>query len=126
MPSFPPKNRLPTRLEILRIEVVGKNHTAIYDPNAFTMHSVLGVVTEDEPITSSMLSGEPAYLYRSMDVEIPLSHDELVRLGRLDLTPDEYFRLRDHYGLFHEVHEDFYDPETGDSLQPRRRGGRHA
>jgi hypothetical protein len=73
-----------------------------------------------EPISAmrSMLSGKLAVKYRTADVEIALSPDELLRLLARDLWPDEYFGLRKHFGEFHEIHSDFYDPKTGAAVQP--------
>ena len=42
----------------------------------------------------------------------------LSRLIRLAPRPLEYFQLRERYGMAHEWHEDFYDPGTGEALQP--------
>ena len=67
---------------------------------------------------SSVISGQPAVLYRTDDVAVPLTPEELYRLAAHSLEPSEYSSLRSRYGLFHEIHEDFYDPESGEALQP--------
>ena len=42
-----------------------------------------------------------------------------MRLASLSLRPDEYHALVSKFGIRHQWHEDFYDPATGEALQPR-------
>ncbi|MNU45025.1 hypothetical protein D3C71_338580 [compost metagenome] len=44
--------------------------------------------------------------------------DELLRFIRHDLRPEEFRILFDRYGEIHEIHDDFYDPRTGEAWQP--------
>ena len=55
--------------------------SAVFDP------AFLGPI----PGVRSMFSGKLAVKYRTADVEIALSPDELLRLLARDLWPDEYF-----------------------------------
>lgn len=67
----------------------------------------------------SVISGKPAVVYRADDLAIPLTPEELMDLFGLNLSPDAFFKLRDHYGVFYEIHDDFYDPDTGAALQSK-------
>lgn len=69
----------------------------------------------------SVISGGPAVMYRSDDIAIPMTPDELFRFAKHDLHPAEYFVLLREYGMFHEIHEDYYDPDSGMAFQPMGR-----
>ena len=71
------------------------------------------------PGAESVISGKPAVVYCTMDMKVPLTTEELKRLVALDLAPEEFFALRNHFGDAPEWHDDFYDPETGEAFQPR-------
>lgn len=51
------------------------------------------------------------------DLAIVLCEKDSKRLTKRNLTKTGYLRLRDKYGIFHEIHDDFYD-DFGNSLQP--------
>ena len=74
-----------------------------------------------EPGPPSILSGEPGYRYRSADLEVALTREELLRLIFNALTPDEYLKLREAFGEFDEIDARFYAPDTGEALQPKVR-----
>jgi hypothetical protein len=65
-----------------------------------------------------VISGHPAVVYAADDVEAPMTTTEVFALVHLSLLPAEYFALRERYGVFHEIHDDFYDLETGLAVQP--------
>jgi hypothetical protein len=121
--AYPARNRTSKELPILRIEIQHAEGTIVLDPNGA---AILG---HDEPIDVRTLkpvpgrlsdcSAQSAVLYRSQNIEIALSPKELRRFLRLDLSPKEFFALRDKYGIFFEIHDDFYDEETGKAQQPR-------
>ena len=67
----------------------------------------------------SELSGLPALTYRTTQVTLRLTTQEISRLVRLDLTPPEFLKLKANHGIFHEIHGDFYD-DNGVALQPKR------
>lgn len=73
---------------------------------------------EPLPGLKSLISGNPAVMYRADDLEIALAPEELFRFASHRLRSDEYIALRDRFGMFHEIHEDFYDPDSGVALQP--------
>ena len=120
-PLYPPRQRTCREdLSAIQIAIASKEREQIMDANEAAMRSYQGCLDLGEPLCVSCLSGEPAYRYASSEVSLGLSHDELYRLMRLDLTAHEYTALRTQYGIFYEIHDDFYDPETGFALQPRR------
>ena len=133
-----PKNQLPRALDDLEIVVEHAGGMVKTDPHGAAMSALCGLTGEKpavpegrsstsagfdplslEPIPGvrSILSGKLAVKYRTADVEIPLSPDELLRLLAHDLWPDEYFDLRKHFGEFHEIRSDFFDSKTGAALQ---------
>ena len=98
----------------------------MFDPNRLIaavfndkLFSELGEPIPAE-VKGSVLSGRAGYRYSDSDVDMILERDELDRFIRCDLTPEEYFKLRDTYGIFFMIHDDFYDEETGEALQPKR------
>jgi hypothetical protein len=70
-----------------------------------------------KPVGPSDLSGEPGYLYRTHDVQILLTKEELCRLVLRRLFPSEALQLLKRFGEFFEIHNDFYDPDTGEAFQ---------
>ena len=50
------------------------------------------------------------------DLPIVLCKQDSKRLVKRNLTKTGYFKLREKYGIFHEIHDDFYD-EFGNALQ---------
>ncbi|AOG03037.1 hypothetical protein [Bosea sp. RAC05] len=124
MPIDPrPRNRLAQELPVLSIEIQHAQGTTVLDPNSSIM---MAVVTPGEvlelaalPNTKSILSGEPAVLYRSGNIEVPVTPPELLRLMTTSLEPKEFFKLMEVYGTAFEWHDDFYDFDSGEALQPR-------
>lgn len=118
--KYPPKNRQPTSLPLLRIEIVHAMGMTVFDPNSmirFVINDTQHFVNL-RPILGkkSILSAKPALLYRANDLEIPLTNPELMRLVSYSLDPWEHFGLRQIYGDFFEIHSDFYS-EDGVALQ---------
>ena len=123
-PRFPPKNRRGENLDVLVLQIQHADGTLAMDPNGMAK----AVFTEPDTLldlkpldgVASILTGRPAVLYRSMDLEIPLAPDECFRLCAHALEPDEYFALRDRFGDAYEWHApDFFDAGSGEAMQPR-------
>lgn len=55
--------------------------------------------------------------YHGERLNIELCHEDVTRLIQLNLTPSGYINLREKHGIFHEIHDDFYDDE-GYAFQP--------
>jgi hypothetical protein len=89
-----------------------------------------------KPAFKSELSGEPAYALEVVDgfdrrkeneryLILTLTADELRRICLHALTPAEFLKLKARYGIFFELHEDFYNAD-GAALQPKVRPARKA
>ena len=112
------ENRFNTGLGCIDIEVLWEGGKIIGDPNKFCMHGIEEDIPLGEPIAISDISGEPAYVYRCSQIEIGVTREELYRLLRINLQPDEFLALFNKFGIFHEIHEDFYT-DDGIAVQPR-------
>ena len=104
--------------EIVRIVIKSRDRTVGADPNGRTMAPADPRLALGPPHKASELSGKPAYVYKTNQVELHLTDDELGRIIDRSLTPTEFFALKAKHGVFFEIHDDFYDPETGQALQP--------
>jgi hypothetical protein len=51
-------------------------------------------------------------------LSIAMNKKHIINLIRRNLEPDQYFLLLKKYGIFFEIHSDFYD-EDGIKLQPK-------
>lgn len=103
------------------IEVVDAAGTTRYTPNDIAMDYIVKrrhTGLRPIPGKTSIITGEPAVLYRTQEVEIALTPEELGRLVRRSLTPKEFFAICDAVSCPFELHSDFYDSETGEALQP--------
>lgn len=136
---YEPKNRIAQALPILEIWVDHADGSYRTCPNGFIGCALwamsgqkpdvnLGLMPGSElfnildlkprPGVVSVISGKPAVLYRADDYEIAMTPLELFRFAKHDLEPDEYFAIRDYVGEIHEIHDDFYSPDTGEAFQP--------
>ena len=119
--QYPPLNRpMETNLSVLHLEITSTQGVKILDPNGAAMTAAEGQLPFGEPLADlpSTISGKPAYRFRTNEVEMALTPDELLRLWQRNLRPDEYFRLREQFGVFFEIHDDFYDEDDGSAIQP--------
>lgn len=120
-PNYPPKNRLAEELGPIDLRIIHGDGEERVDPNEV----IVIILTKKDwllslkplPDTTSLLSGEPALIYRADDMAIPLTTRELYRLMTRDLFAHEFFKLRDHFGDFHDIHDDYYDHDTGVAIQ---------
>lgn len=119
--SRAPRNRMSKALAgALDIEVEHRDGILTCEPNEFMLACHNGEIERMKPIDrESFLSKEPALLYRSGDLEIALTGEQIHRLAMSALTPDEYGRLVEQFGKAFEWHEDFYDEASGRALQPK-------
>lgn len=129
--AFPPKNRTTrTDLGALDIEIADHDGNVLkFDPNSLLVALMDGSLADrlgrpfPKETGGSVLSGEAGYRYSDCDVELVLTREELNRFLTYDLRPNEYLALRNRYGMFYMIHDDFYDEESGTSLQPKFGGG---
>lgn len=112
-------------LPVLRIEIAHKDGVLVLDPNKAAVMSVHepDKILDLVPISNeilSFISGKPGLIYRTLGYQIVLTPEETLRLMQCNLERSEYAALKLLFGtqLF-EIHEDFYDPDTGEALQPR-------
>ncbi len=118
--KFPAVNRkLHPELAVIEAQIVWKDGSVVLTYNDLALAAHLESLPLGEPCAVSDISGRPAYLYRSRDLEVALSRTELYRFMRHNLEPQEFFALAKKYGVFFEIHDDFYDEETGRAMQPR-------
>lgn len=111
-------------LDILRITIDHDGPMVTTDPNGFAVMAMIPRVmtTLLRPVATlkSDASGQVGcVVYTDADGAVALTTDELMRLAGLRLTELEYFALSQKFGIRHQWHEDFYDPETGVAQQPR-------
>jgi len=129
--SHPPRNRTDSPLPDQRVEIEDRQgRIKDYGTDALLVAAAGdygGIKPLDigEPGPASALCGEPGYLYRAGDVQIPLTRNELLRLVFGALTADEYFKLREIYGEFPQISPQYYEPETGRAIQPKVRVPAH-
>lgn len=118
MSKHSPKNRKSTCLGVLEIKITSDEGTITTDPNGKAMMGAYGKYPIGGPVPGlvSEISGKPAYRIELDDIELALSFDELDRFFRHDLKNDEFEFLLNKYGMFHEIHEDFY--WGGEAVQP--------
>jgi hypothetical protein len=110
---------------ILKISIVHIGRTVTTDPNGLGVMAMIPNVMETllKPhpgLISDISETRGAVTYIDCDGQILMTPAELMRFAGLRLTPVEYFSLRKKFGIRHQWHEDFYDPETGQALQPRQ------
>jgi len=117
---YPPKNRRTNALSAIEIQIVTEGGVVNLDPNRAAVAACLENLPLGQASHPSDLSGVPGFEYRTDEITLVLSRDELYRFLRHDLRPDEYFTLAEKYGVFFEIHDDFYDEVTGVAIQPKQ------
>jgi hypothetical protein len=120
--KYPPVAQKRNELGVTDYNVVGADASLRLTPNTAIMAGVTERIDFGRPGVTSMLSGEPGYLYRTDVVEIPLSREEILRLFRHNLRPEEFFKLAQEVGVFYEISSKFYDEETGVAVNPQYSG----
>lgn len=108
---FPPKNRPSNELHYLDIQIEDAGEVKSMDPNRAAMLAHQGGLVLADPVPGrvSDISGEPGYIYRTNEIELCLTQDELGALMRHRLHKREYSALVQRFGVFFEIHSDFYD-----------------
>lgn len=127
MSDYPARNRRATALPAGSIEIEDRGGAVkrlegeavlVAMAGEYSGHKPLAV---GEPGFESLLCGEQGYLLRTEDVEVPLTLREIVHLLLNALAPEQYLKLRETYGLFGPIGEDYYDPQTAKAKQPKVR-----
>lgn len=118
-----PVGRIHTGLNSYQVHLGDSRGTLRLDHCSAIGAVVSGTLSLGSSIGRSVLSGGAAYLYRSQDLQLLLTRDELGRLICRELLPAEYLKLRKKYGIFFEIEDSFYEPSSGRALQPIRAAG---
>lgn len=64
------------------------------------------------------ICGKEGYVFFDGKETVNVCKEHLSKLVRHDLKPDEFFVLYKEHPDMYLLHDDFYDPETGESFQP--------
>lgn len=104
----------------LHISIEDNNGVRIFCPNCLCYHAQNDLVLENKELYICDVTGKRgAVVYKSLKEEYFLDKDIMMRLLRRSLRPGEYYILADKFGAdSYMLHDDFYDPETGEALQP--------
>lgn len=118
-PLHRPRNRTATALEMLDNQVEHRTGVVTMTPNDIAVMAATGQYPVWEPIDNlvSEMSGEPAFIVRVDDLEMAFSFAEMDRFFRRDLLPEEYSYLVKKFGMFYDIHDDFYT-DQGEAIQP--------
>jgi hypothetical protein len=117
--KYPPKNRAPNpSLGHADMILVGKNVLLTVGPNELAMLSQTETLELGEPVGTSVLSGEPGFIYRDDEVTLTLTLAEMYRFLRFNLEPKEYFKLVELYGVFYAIKDRFYYEDSGIAVAP--------
>lgn len=109
--------RVDTGLGPVQIQIVDMGRTQLFNPNTVKIAAINDSLLLGTPVGPSDISGEPGYLYRTHELQILLTKEELYRLALRTLHPGEALALLKRFGEFFEIHDDFYDPRTGEAIQ---------
>ncbi|HVL55652.1 MAG TPA: hypothetical protein VM491_04055 [Burkholderiaceae bacterium] len=112
--------RRPPELDSVTIEIADAAGTIRLTRQEAAIAGARDYLPLDAPVAISCLSGAPGYRYRTHEVDLALSRDELHRLLRQDLTPAEFHALFGRLGGFREIAPALYDRTSGAALQPVR------
>jgi hypothetical protein len=110
LPTHPP-GWMHTGLQSLEVHILDKECTHRFDPNTVRNAADAETLGLGRPMGQSALSGRPAYLYRTHDLEIMLTKDEISRLVLYQLSPAEAAKLKTWFGEF------FDDRTAADDLE---------
>ena len=110
--------RVDTGLDAVELHVVHSKGTLRMDANTALVYAATGTLPLGGPIGPSCLSGQPGFLFRTCEVQLLLTEEELYRILRRDLWPDEVLSLRRRFGSFFEVNDEFYYQTAGVAKHP--------
>ena len=103
--KYPPRNLALNSLSPLYRQV--EHEHGVLDLTASEMERACNTTAlhgkSPVPELKSFLSGKPACLYRTNEVEIALTTQEICRLQSGKLTEEELLKLAEHYGAFYAL-----------------------
>lgn len=106
---------------IVKVTITDKNQVATFCHNCLAVKVINKEVNFENnyKFICDVTKKPGAVKYESADETYILSSDILERLILHSLTKDEYFALIEKYGEnSYMLHDDFYDPSTGEAMQP--------
>lgn len=107
---------LNTGLGSFQVHLVDGSGTQLFSPNTLRSAAQAESIRLNRPLGLSDLSRQPAYLYRTHELQLLLTKGEITRLVLHRLHPTEVLKLRKRFGNFFEIDDDFYDGVTGEPL----------
>lgn len=108
-------------IDVLRLEVKHTGGELVFDPTTIIMamldetHDIHKI---QDGLTVSVITGKPGVIYKTHQAEVHVTFQELRRIVYRNLKPHEFKVLYRIHGDIHELHDDFYDPDTGEAFQP--------
>lgn len=105
-----------TGLGTVQIHVVDGARTHRFSPTTLQAAVAADSLRLGTCLGPSDISRQPAYLYRTHELQILLTKGEISRLVLHRLSSAEVLKLRKRFGTFFEIDEDFYDKVTGEAL----------
>jgi hypothetical protein len=105
-----------TGLGAFQVHIVDGGRTHHFDRNTLRTAVTTDSLWLGSSLGQSDISRQPAYLYRTRELQILITKGEIHRLVLHQLHPSEVLKLRKRYGNFFEIEEDFYDKVTGEVL----------
>lgn len=99
--------------------VLCPNHVLIYSGNLFNNVAIDPLPSELNEHIHCEICDKPGIYYRDPDVVVYLCKEHLFRWNTLNLSPQDFYAMYHRLGNVFMLHEDFYDSETGEALQPR-------
>jgi len=108
--------------DILRIDIHHAHGTMSFSPNSLIMALLQspGMLDGLEPTGEpGLICGEPSLIYQTAYARAPLNAGQIRRLTMRNLTAEEFHALYARLGDIFELHDDFYDPKTGEAFQPK-------
>ncbi|MFZ3584426.1 hypothetical protein ACOI1H_20015 [Loktanella sp. DJP18] len=109
--------------DLLKIKIAHGHGTETFDPNTLVMTAISKPESLRDLLPTSersCISNDRGLRYTTNEFSEVLTADEIIRLTMRMLRPDEFFILLAASGPVWEIHDDFYDPETGIALQPKQ------
>lgn len=118
--NYPPKNRRASALPDWMIEIVDADGIKSFDPIGLLIYTIKhgDEFLKLKPIKGlySDVSNQGAVLYRSYNVELAVSPEELYRICAYALHRNEYEKLRQSFGNFREIDREHYVFKYGAEL----------
>ena len=105
--KYPARNRAKNALSALSVQIEYNDGVTDFTPsalkNACANHPESGFDFAPIPGTRSVISDQPACMYRTHEVEIALTWDEIIDMTLGRMRADDVEKLAWHFGAFREI-----------------------